>query len=132
MSTTPIYNLKTIQIMDAIIKLGKYLLAVPMAVFGIFHFMGANNMAGMVPSFIPGGVLWVYVTGAALIAAAVAIIIGKKAKLASFLLAVLLLVFVLAIHLKGAMGGDQMAMASLLKDLAIAGGALVFASTQQD
>ena len=117
--------------MDAIIKLGKYLLAVPMAVFGIFHFMGANNMAGMVPSFIPGGVLWVYVTGAALIAAAVAIIIGKKAKLASFLLAVLLLVFVLAIHLKGAMGGDQMAMASLLKDLAIAGRALVFASTQQ-
>lgn len=85
-------------------------------------------MAGMVP--IPGGVIWVYLTGVALIAAAVAILIDKKAKLASFLLAVLLLVFVLTIHLKGAMGGDQMAMASLLKDLAIAGGALVFAGTK--
>jgi len=39
----------------------------------------------------------------------------------------------LAIHLPGVMaGGDsgQMSMMSLLKDLAIAGGALVYASTQ--
>ena len=114
--------------MEAIIKSGKYLLAIPMAVFGIFHFLNGSAMAGMVP--IPGGVIWVYLTGAALIAAAVAILIDKKAKLASFLLAALLLVFVLTIHLKGAMGGDQMAMASLLKDLAIAGGALVFAGTK--
>ena len=114
--------------MEAIIKSGKYLLAIPMAIFGIFHFMSGPAMAGMVP--IPGGVIWVYLTGVALIAAAVAILIDKKAKLASFLLAVLLLVFVLTIHLKGAMGGDQMAMANLLKDLAIAGGALVFAGTK--
>ena len=114
--------------MDAIIKSGKYLLAIPMAVFGIFHFMNGPAMAGMVP--IPGGVIWVYLTGAALIGAAAAIILDKKAKLASFLLAVLLLVFVLTIHLKGAMGGDQMAVMSLLKDLAIAGGALVFAGTK--
>lgn len=118
--------------MDMIIKAGKYLLAIPMAVFGLFHFMGADAMAGMVPSYIPGGVIWVYVTGAALIAAAVAILIGKKAKLASVLLAALLVVFVLTIHLGGALGGDQMSTASLLKDLAIAGGALVFAGTQQD
>jgi uncharacterized membrane protein len=115
--------------MDAIIKSGKYLFALPMAIFGIFHFMNGAAMAGMVPSFVPGGVLWVYVTGAALIAAAVAIITGKKAKLASFLLAVLLLIFVLTIHLQGAMAGDQASMASLLKDLGLAGGALVFAGT---
>ena len=44
-----------------------------------------------------------------------------------------LLIFVFAIHLPGALaGGDsgQMSMMSLLKDLAIAGGALVYASTQ--
>lgn len=115
--------------MDAIIKFGKYLFALPMAIFGIFHFMNGSAMAGMVPSFVPGGVLWVYVTGAALIAAAAAIILGKKAKLASFLLAVLLLIFVLTIHLKGAMAGDQASMASLLKDLGLAGGALIFAGT---
>jgi uncharacterized membrane protein YphA (DoxX/SURF4 family) len=53
------------------------------------------------------------------------------AKLASVLLAVLLLVFVLVIHLKGAMAGDQASTASLLKDIAIAGGALVFAGTRK-
>jgi uncharacterized membrane protein YphA (DoxX/SURF4 family) len=66
-----------------------------------------------------------------LIAAAVAILLDKMAKLASVLLAVLLLVFVLVIHLKGAMAGDQASTASLLKDIAIAGGALVFAGTRK-
>ena len=88
-------------------------------------------IAWMVPEVIPGGVLWVYLTGIALIAAAVAILLDKMAKLASVLLAALLLVFVLVIHLKGAMAGDQSATASLLKDIAIAGGALVFAGTRK-
>lgn len=121
--------------MEAIIspltKLGRFLLAIPMAIFGIFHFMGAEGMAKMVP--IPGGVIWVYLTGVALIAAAVSIIMQKKARLASTLLAVMLLLFVLLIHLPGvSAGGDggQMSMMNLLKDLAIAGGALVYASTQ--
>jgi uncharacterized membrane protein YphA (DoxX/SURF4 family) len=70
-------------------------------------------------------------TGIALVAAAAAILTDKMAKLASVLLALLLLVFVLVIHLKGAMAGDQTSTASLLKDIAIAGGALVFAGTRK-
>jgi len=58
-------------------------------------------MVGYVPSFIPGGVFWVYLVGLALIAAAVSIIIQKKAKLACLLLAILLMIFVLTIHLPG-------------------------------
>ncbi len=121
--------------MEAVIspltKIGRYLLAVPMAIMGIFHFLGADKMAGMVP--VPGGAIWVYLTGAALIAAGVAIIIQKKARLAAALLGILLLVFVFAIHLPAVMaGGDggQMAMVGLLKDLAMAGGAFVYAGTQ--
>ena len=45
--------------MDAFIKSGKYLLAIPMAIFGLFHFISGPAMAGMVPAAIPGGVLWV-------------------------------------------------------------------------
>lgn len=97
--------------------------AIPMAVFGLFHFMSASDMGGMVPSFIPGGVFWVYLTGAALIAAAVAIIIGKKAKLATQLLGLMLLLFALLIHLVSVMNGNDMSMPSLLKDVALAGGA---------
>jgi putative oxidoreductase len=112
-------------------KIGPYLIAIPAAIFGILHFMGADGMAGMVP--IPGGAIWVYITGLALIAAAVSVIIGKKTRMAATLLAVLLLIFVLTIHLPGVIaGGDggQMSLMSMLKDLMIAGGALVYAKTQ--
>ncbi len=112
-------------------QIGRFLLALPMIVFGLLHFMGADKMAGMVP--VPGGVIWVYVSGIALVAAGVAIILQKKARLAAALLAILVLIFVLTIHLPAVLaGGDggQMAMAGLLKDLAIAGGALIYAGTQ--
>lgn len=100
---------------------GKYMYAIPMIIFGVFHLTSAGDMAGMVP--IPGGVFWVYLTGAALAAAGVAILIGKKAQLATQLLGLMLLIFALSIHLPGVMGGSQMSMPSLLKDLALAGGA---------
>lgn len=114
--------------MSALPTVGRYLYAIPMAVFGVFHFMNGSAMAGMVP--VPGGVFWVYVTGAALIAAAVAIVIGSYAVLATRLLALLLLTFAVTIHLMGVVNAaDAMAMqasmSSMLKDTALAGGALV-------
>ena len=111
--------------MDALPKIGRYLFALPMAVFGLMHFMNGSMMAGMVP--IPGGVIWVYVTGACLIAAAVAIIVGKHAVLACQLLALFLLLTAFLVHLPVVMGGDQGAMGQILKDVALAGGALVLA-----
>lgn len=111
--------------MNALLSAGKYLFAIPFLIFGAFHFMNANAMAGMVP--LPGGAIWVYLTGLGLIAAAVSIFIGKMDKLATFLLGVMLLIFVLALHLKGAMAGDQAATTGLLKDVALAGAAWLYA-----
>ena len=111
---------------------GRLLFAIPMAIFGLIHFMNGAQMSGMVPSFIPGGIFWVYLTGAALIAAAVSIIIQKKARLASLLLALLLVIFVLTIHLPGVIGGNMDLMPMLLKDTALAGGALTFAGLATD
>ena len=90
-------------------------------------------MSGMVPSFLPAAIFWVYLTGLALILAAVSILIQKKARLACLLLAVMLIIFVLTIHLPG-LGGEnaQMAMPMLLKDTALAGGALAFAGVAEE
>ena len=113
-------------------KIGKYLYAIPMVIFGLFHFLNASAMAGMVP--IPGGVFWIYLTGLSLILAGVSIIIQKLDEWISFLLAVLLLVFVLTIHLPGILAGGEMAqmyMTNLLKDLALAGGALIYLSSKR-
>lgn len=112
--------------MDMIEKVGRYLFALPFGIFGLFHFMNAGQMAGMVP--IPGGVFWVYLTGIALLAACISILFEKKARLACILLGVMLLIFVLTIHLPGVLGeGGQTAMTMLLKDTVMAGGAWVLA-----
>jgi putative oxidoreductase len=118
-------------------SVARILFAVPFAVFGLLHLMSANNMAGMVPSWIPGGVFWVYLIGLALIAAAISIIMQKKAKLASLLLAALLAIFILTIHLPGIIGAANdmammMSMSGFLKDLGLAGGALTYAGISKD
>jgi uncharacterized membrane protein YphA (DoxX/SURF4 family) len=103
-----------------------------MLIFGIFHFINADKMGGMVPDFIPGGVFWIYLTGAGLIAASISFIINVQARLAGFLLAGMLMVFVLTIHLPGVINGaeatSQMAMMGLLKDFGLAAASLLIAS----
>ncbi|MCF7825902.1 MAG: DoxX family protein [Candidatus Marinimicrobia bacterium] len=112
-------------------SIGRYLFSVPFGLFGLMHLTSANDMAGLVPGFIPGGVLWVYLTGLALIAAAVSFAIQKHTYLAGLLTAALMMVFVFTIHLPGVIGGNMMAMSGLLKDIGLAGGALLLASNYQ-
>ncbi|PJB00597.1 MAG: DoxX family protein [Ignavibacteriales bacterium CG_4_9_14_3_um_filter_30_11] len=112
----------------------RVLFAIPFLVFGLMHLMKGGDMAGYVPSFIPGGVFWVYLVGLALIAASVSIFIQKKAKLACLLLAIMLMVFVLTIHLPGVLNEEtmQMSMPNMLKDLALCGAALFFSGSFTD
>ena len=116
--------------MNSIVKYGHFLIAIPIAVFGMFHFLIAKNMVGMVPSWLPGGVFWVYLTGIAHLSAAVAIIIGKYTRLAATLLGLMIIIFALTVYLPKVTDGDQMAMFQVLKDLVMAGGCWVYASTQ--
>lgn len=116
--------------MNAVLNLGKYIYAIPMLVFGLGHLGNANAMAGMVP--IPGGAIWVYLTGIGLIAAAVSIAIGKMDKLATALLGLMLIIFALSIHLPGMLGAEgmaaQSAMGNMMKDLALGGAAWAYAA----
>lgn len=114
--------------MNAILSAGRYLLIIPPLIFGVMHLMSADAMAGMVP--LPGGAIWVYITGIAMIAAAVSILIGKYDKLAAALLGLLMIIYALSIHLPGVIADSQngMAMGGLLKDLGLAGGAWIYAA----
>ncbi|HEX3072467.1 MAG TPA: hypothetical protein VHP30_02535 [Ignavibacteriales bacterium] len=110
---------------------GRMLFALPMAVFGIQHFMFASNMAGIVPAYIPGGVFWVYATGLALILAAAGIITKRMILAASITIAAMMLVFIATIHIPMMMSADasasMMGRTSFLKDTVILGGALFIA-----
>jgi len=77
-----------------IFKIGTVLYAVVIGFFGINHFLNVSGFQKMVPSFLLGGVTWVYITGIALIAAAIAFLINKQTRLAGLLLAVFLLLIV--------------------------------------
>ena len=101
--------------------------ALPFVIFGLLHFVGAQGMAAMVP--IPGGVFWIYFTGAALVAGGLGILLNKLGQWAALGLAALLLTFVLGVHVPGLSNPamHQIALISLLKDVALIGGALTWA-----
>jgi putative oxidoreductase len=109
-------------------RIARLLFAIPFGVFGIIHFMAGSDMAGMVPQFIPGGVVWVYLTGTALMGACVAIVAQIRVALVCYLLAGLLLAFALTVHLPGALSESPNAISNLLKDFSLAGGALFLAA----
>lgn len=105
----------------------RILFALPFIVLGALHLMGADKMAASVPTWLPGGVLWIYITGLAQIAGGFAIILDKMMPLASNLLALLMLVYVVLIHypLMGSQLTQQIGLIGMLKDLGLAGGALL-------
>jgi len=122
---------------QTISRLAIILLALVMAVFGIYHFIYPANLIGYLPLFMPKSNVWVYIPGAAFILAAIAFISNKMVKTAAYLLAVLLIIFVLTIHLPGFLNaGDsdvrQGALINLLKDTAIAAFALHIAANSSN
>lgn len=111
--------------------LGRIIYAIPFVVFGVLHFMNASSMAASILTGWPYAIILVYISGAALILGGIAILFGIFGRLAGILLAILLLVFILAIHLPGVQAGNQMALSGMLKDAALLGAALSYAATMK-
>jgi uncharacterized membrane protein len=60
--------------------------------------MYAEFVSGLVPACMPFHLFWVYFTGTAMLAAGVSFLICKQVRLAAFLLACMLLLFILMLH----------------------------------
>lgn len=88
---------------DKITKLGRYFLGIPMAVFGIQHFLYAQSVMLLVPSWIPAALFWTYLAGIALLGAGVAIIIGIWSKQAATLVGLMIFIWVLILHIPRAL-----------------------------
>ena len=112
--------------------LGKYLYTVPFVAFGILHFLNTEALAGLVPTWLPGGSLWVYLTGLCLLAASVSVYTGKHTALAMNLLGLLLLIIVFTIHVPGMLGGGADTwMTPMLHTTGLAGAAFVLAGVHE-
>ncbi len=84
---------------ETTIKLGQYLFAISWIVFGIEHLIYAGFVATLVPPYMPAQIFWVYLTALAMIAAGISFIINTKTRLAAWLLAAMLGLFILMIHI---------------------------------
>ncbi len=118
---------------NTVSTISRIVFALVIGYFGVGHLMNADGMKDYVPSYIPGGIIWVYVSGAGLLLAAIAFIIGVKVRMAGYLLGLLLLIIVLTIHLPGYLNaGDEAAkmgpMTMILKDTALGAAAFFIGS----
>jgi putative oxidoreductase len=110
-----------------------FLLAIVLIIFGIEHFVHPRNMLIYVPTWIPGGIAWVYIVGIACIVVAVSFLLNRMVRVTAYLLALLLFCFVFCVHLPNYLNTAdeeyrQLAFLNVLKDTALAAFALYIAS----
>lgn len=130
--------------MKSLTTIGRILFALPFGIQGVNHFLMTSYYMGMMSTFIPGGGYTILITGLALIAACISIILKKYIQLSCLLLALLLFIFILTIHVPGLFDPTEVTIASmhtkfstlalieLLKDSSLLGGALMIAGIYRD
>ncbi|MFZ0456615.1 MAG: hypothetical protein WAM24_22890 [Ignavibacteriaceae bacterium] len=116
--------------MDGLTKTGMYIFGIPIGILGIIHFLMGSSIAAGLPSFFFAPIVWIYISGLALLAASISILTGKYTRLACLLLALLFFILVLTIDLPGFImnSTSYIEIFMLLKDVTIGGGALVIAA----
>jgi uncharacterized membrane protein len=114
---------------DKIMPLGRLFFAIPLAVFGSEHFTATENVAALVPRWIPAHTFWVHLVGLAFLCAALSIAVLVQARLAAALDGMTMLIFVLVMDMPGVVAhpGNRFFWALALRQLAFSGGAFAFA-----
>jgi uncharacterized membrane protein len=110
-------------------RIAIYMLAAVLIIFGIFHFMYPRDLLVYVPLWLAGGYIWAYIVGAAFVLVGISFLTNQYVKFTSYLLAGLLIFFILTIHVPNFLNaGDKemrtFALNNILKDTAITGFAL--------
>ena len=114
-------------------RIAIYTLSVVLIIFGIFHFLYPRDLMVYVPLSLVGGISWAYIVGSAFIIVGLSFLTNQYVKFTSYMLVIMLIIFILTIHVPNFMNaGDkemrQWALISILKDTAIVGFALHIAA----
>jgi uncharacterized membrane protein len=124
-------NLLT-KFLGKLIPYGAILFSITIISFGILHFLYTKEASTLVPSWIPGPILWTYFAGAALIGSGIAILLKIRPGLIAALLGTMIFIWFLIIHIprviasSAADTGDEVTSAFLA--LAYSGIAFVIAA----
>jgi uncharacterized membrane protein YphA (DoxX/SURF4 family) len=96
---------------------------------GIQHFVYADFVMKLVPSWIPGPRFWVYLTGIALIAGGVGLLLPKTQRLAATMVGIMILLWVVLLHIPRALVNphDAGETSGIFEALALSGAAFILA-----
>ncbi len=111
--------------MQYIPLVGRILFSAVFLMFGLGHLTAPGDMVGLVPDFVPAKSVVVILTGIAIIAGGLMILVGYRAKLGAQILAGFVIVTALIVHLPGFLEGDQVSTGMFLKDMSLGGAALL-------
>jgi len=112
---------------DVLGKVGLYLFAFSMLIFGVQHFMYAAYIATLIPAWMPAHLFLAYFTGTAFIAAAIAIASRIQARLGAALLGLMFLLWTVLLHAPRVFAHihNKDELTSLFVALAMSGGSFI-------
>src|SRR6185295_4969355 len=88
-----------IRFLGKLIPFASIVFALPLISFGIVHFLQAEGVSTMVPSWIPNPIFWTYFAGVALIGSGIAIILKIKLRLVATLLGAMIFSWFVILHI---------------------------------
>ncbi|MDQ2844144.1 MAG: hypothetical protein M3Y72_24510 [Acidobacteriota bacterium] len=80
------------------IQLGRFFLAISLAIFGLNHFLFARFIATLIPGWIPWHLFWAYFTGAVFVAGAIGTAFQYRVCMAGVLVGAMLFLWVAVLH----------------------------------
>ena len=89
--------------LEKFIPFGRIFFSSMLIIYGIDHFVYAEFVSAMVPSWIPKPFFWTYFAGAALIGAGIAIIFRIKIRIVASLLGIMIFLWLILLHIPRAM-----------------------------
>lgn len=110
-------------------RLAEIVFALIMGYFGAFHLRYGAGMQG-VPEYMPGSPkIWVYTVGVGFALAAIAILLNTFKTLACYLLAAMLMVFIITLHVPQVIKDGN--LYQLLKDAGLAMAAIIIGNNSK-
>lgn len=117
------------------VRRGRVLFGISLPVFGVLHFVYAENVASLIPAWYPWPLFLAYLTGFGHFAAGVAIAAGVLARLAAILAGFMYATWALTLHLPRVLvnpptySGDRQELTSLFVCVAFWGAAWIVAGS---
>lgn len=84
---------------DQWVRLGGIFYGISLPVFGVLHFVYADNVASLVPAYYPWPLFWAYLTGACNVIGGLAIALGIVPRLAAILAGAMYATYALTLHI---------------------------------